>query len=124
MALQVMKPGVPPLKIRTKSSRLPLETVSHNQNLHQQVQVSAANIHIVRKLALGLSASEDYIRHGQQFSGLIVEAKCADHVMKKTINIIDSWIESQGIHIKEGKNVEYIIKPFENLRNIEFLDQV
>jgi len=124
MALQVMKPGDPPLKIRTKSSRLPLETVSHNQHLHQQVQVSAANIHIVRKLALGLSASEDYIRHGQQFSGLIVEAKCADHVMKKTINTVDSWIESQGIHIKEGKNVEYIIRPFENLRNIEFLDQV
>lgn len=116
MAAQVSKPGGCGKMTRAKSTRLPLETISDEAQLHNLLFRLPTGLSRIIRLATALAKEDAYINRGTAHStGLTMSPLGATLVASRVEEVVNKWMET-NVDEKDDVGVEVLFK-FENLLN-------
>jgi hypothetical protein len=102
-----------PIIMRTKSNRLPLETIPNNEHLHKLIHSMRTDMEQLQSAMDKLVEDDTYVRCGCQSVGLRITAAETQTLVKKIQSVVSLWV---GDSREQKYEVEYC---FKNLLNSE-----
>jgi DNA mismatch repair protein MutL len=104
-------PGDQPMMMRTKSSRLPLERIPREEQLHNLVYRMLTEIEKLQGTMEKLAKEDMYVRHGGQSAGLMISVAEASLLAGKLQEAVKQWVGSGD---EKKYEIEYNLDNFSN----------